>query len=98
VARRVPVTRLSPLGNGPDAPRPGRRWRRGSVIVTMVAASVLAFAPPASASHHHSRAPESQTTGTTTPTSPDSSCEVVDPSTPPPVDPSLCTGFAVEWG
>jgi hypothetical protein len=98
VARRVPVTRLSPVGNGPGAPRPGRRWRRGSVIVTMVVASVLAFAPPASASHHHSSAPPSQTTGTSTPTSPDPSCALVDPSSPAPVDPSLCTGFAVEWG
>jgi hypothetical protein len=68
------------------------------VIVTMVAASVLAFAPPASAAHHHSAAPQSQTTGTTTPTSPNPACALVDPSIPPPVDPSLCTGFAVEWG
>jgi hypothetical protein len=68
------------------------------VIVTMVAASVLVFAPPASAAHHHSAASPSQTTGTTAPASPDTACALVDPSIPPPIDPSLCTGFAVEWG
>ena len=93
MARRVPVTGLSPSGNMPDAPRPGRWWRRGSVIATMVAASVLAFAPAASA-HQHSAPSSTQST----PTVPDTACALVDPSIPVPIDPGVCTGFAVEWG